>query len=172
MIMGDTGAGKSVLQRHVLIQVAERGETAIVYDPALEYTPQFFNPARGDLILNPLDARCPYWSPSDEVIHEAEALTLAKSLFPDKPYENQFFVEGPRKIFAHLLTLKPTPAELVGWMSHEEELDRLLKGTELEAFVYRAAGPQRGGVLGALNMVADSLKLLPRESDAKQRWTT
>jgi len=172
MIMGDTGAGKSVLQRRVLTQVAQRGETAIVYDAALEYTPQFFNPARGDLILNPLDARCPYWSPSDEVIHEAEALTLATSLFPDKPHENTFFVEGPRKIFAHLLTLKPTPEELIWWMSHEEELDRLLKGTELEAFVYRGAGPQRGGVLGALNMVADSLKLLPRESDAKQRWTT
>jgi hypothetical protein len=134
---------------------------AIVYDPALEYTPQFFNPVRGDLILNPLDVRCPYWSPSDEVMHEAEALTLATSLFPDKPHENTFFVEGPRKIFAHLLTLKPTPEELVRWMSHEEELDRLLKGTELTAFIYRGAGPQRGGVLGALNMVADSLKLLP-----------
>src|SRR6202046_3600366 len=57
-------------------------------------------------------------------------------------------------------------------MRHEEELDRLLKGTELTAFVYRGAGPQRGGVLGALNMVADSLKLLPRESETKQRWTT
>ena len=172
MIMGDTGAGKSVLQRRVLTQVSERGETAIVYDPALEYTPQFFNAARGDLVLNPLDARCPYWSPADEVIHEAEALTLATSLFPDKPHENTFFVDGPRKIFAHLLTLKPTPEELVWWMGHEEELDRLVKGTELEAFVYRGAGPQRGGVLGALNMVADSLKLLPREDDAKQRWTT
>jgi hypothetical protein len=172
MMMGDTGAGKSVLQRRVLMQVAERGETAIVYDPALEHTPQFFNPARGDLILNPLDIRCPYWSPSDEVMHEAEALTLATSLFPDKPHENTFFVEGPRKIFAHLLTLKPTPEELVRWMSHEEELDRLLKGTELTAFIYRGAGPQRGGVLGALNMVADSLKLLPKESETKQRWTT
>ena len=172
MMMGDTGAGKSVLQRRVLMQIAERGETAIVYDPALEHTPQFFNPARGDLILNPLDVRCPYWSPSDEVMHEAEALTLATSLFPDKPHENTFFVEGPRKIFAHLLTLKPTPEELVRWMSHEEELDRLLKGTELTAFVYRGAGPQRGGVLGALNMVADSLKLLPKESETKQRWTT
>ena len=156
MMMGDTGAGKSVLQRRVLMQIAERGETAIVYDPALEHTPQFFNPARGDLILNPLDVRCPYWSPSDEVMHEAEALTLATSLFPDKPHENTFFVEGPRKIFAHLLTLKPTPEELVRWMSHEEELDRLLKDTELSAFIYRGAGPQRGGVLGALNMVADS----------------
>jgi len=172
MMMGDTGAGKSVLQRRVLTQVAERGETAIVYDPALEHTPHFFNPARGDLILNPLDVRCPYWSPSDEVMHEAEALTLATSLFPDKPHENTFFVEGPRKIFAHLLTLKPTPEELVRWMSHEEELDRLLKGTELTAFIYRGAGPQRGGVLGALNMVADSLKLLPKESETKQRWTT
>ena len=172
MIMGDTGAGKSILQRRVLMQIAERNESAIVYDPALEYTPQFFNPARGDLILNPLDVRCPYWSPSDEVLHEAEALTLATSLFPDKPHENTFFVEGPRKIFAHLLTLKPTPEELVWWMGHEEELDRLLKGTELAAFIYRGAGPQRGGVLGALNMVADSLKLLPKESETKQRWTT
>jgi hypothetical protein len=172
MIMGDTGAGKSVLQRRILTQVAERGETAIVYDPALEYTPQFFNADRGDLILNPLDARCPYWSPSDEVDHEAEALTLATSLFPDKPHENTFFVEGPRKIFAYLLTLKPNPEELVWWMSHEDELDRRLKGTELESFVYRGAGPQRGGVLGALNMVADSLKLLPRETEAKQRFTS
>jgi type IV secretion system coupling TraD/TrwB family protein len=172
MIMGDTGAGKSVLQRRILTQVAERGETAIVYDPALEYTPQFFNADRGDLILNPLDVRCPYWSPSDEVIHEAEALTLATSLFPEKPHENTFFVEGPRKIFAYLLTLKPSPEDLVRWMSNEEELDLQVRGTELEAFVYRGAGPQRGGVLGALNMVAGSLKLLPRETDAKERWTT
>jgi len=172
MMMGDTGSGKSILQRRVLMQIAERGETAVVYDPALEHTPQFFHPERGDLILNPLDERCPYWSPCDEVIHEAEALTLATSLFPDKPHENTFFVDGPRKIFAHLLTLRPTPEELVWWMSHEDELDRLLKGTELAAFIYRGAGPQRGGVLGALNMVADSLKLLPKESETKQRWTT
>ena len=172
MIMGDSGAGKSVLQRQVIMQIEERGESAIVYDPALEYTPQFFNSARGDLILNPLDARCPYWSPSDEVLHEAEALTLATSLFPDKPHENTFFVEGPRKIFAYLLTLRPTPEELVWWMSHDEELDRKLKGTELATFIYRGAGPQRGGVLGALNMVADSLKLLPNQDQTQQRWTT
>jgi hypothetical protein len=60
MIMGDSGTGKSALLRQVLMQIAERRETAIVYDPALEYTPQFYQPSRGDLILNPLDARCPY----------------------------------------------------------------------------------------------------------------
>jgi type IV secretory pathway VirB4 component len=29
MMMGDTGAGKSVLQRRVLMQIAERGETPL-----------------------------------------------------------------------------------------------------------------------------------------------
>lgn len=107
MIMGDSGTGKSVLQRQVLSQISERKEIAIVYDPALEYTPQFYQPDQGDLILNPLEARFPYWSPSDEILHEAEALTLATSLFPEKPGENTFFVEGRRKIFAHLLNLRP-----------------------------------------------------------------
>ncbi len=172
MVMGDSGTGKSALLRQVLMQIAERGETAIVYDPALEYTPQFYDEARGDLILNPLDTRCPYWSPGDEVTHEAEALTLATSLFPDKPRENTFFVDGPRKIFAYLLTFKPTPEKLVWWMSREDELDQLVKDTELAAFVYRGAGPQRGGVLGALNMVADSLRLLPSEDQSKQRWSS
>ena len=68
-MISDTGAGKSSLFRQILMQVEERGETAIVYDPALEYTPQFYEPGRGDVILNPLDARMPYWSPCDEVRH-------------------------------------------------------------------------------------------------------
>lgn len=172
MVMGDSGSGKSALLRQVLMQIAARGENAIVYDPALEYTPQFYDQSRGDLILNPLDTRCPYWSPADEVTHEAEALTIAASLFPDKPRENTFFVDGPRKIFAYLLTLKPTPEKLVWWMSHENEIDQLVQGTELSAFVYRGAGPQRGGVLGALNMVADSMRLLPKEEHSTQRWSS
>jgi type IV secretory pathway TraG/TraD family ATPase VirD4 len=32
-------------------------------------------------------------------------------------------------------------------------------------------GPQRSGVLGSLNMVADALKLLPCEAETKQRWS-
>jgi hypothetical protein len=65
LLMGDTGSGKSSAIREILRQIAERGETTIVYDPALEFTPEFYSPARGDLILNPLDARCPYWGLGD-----------------------------------------------------------------------------------------------------------
>jgi Type IV secretion-system coupling protein DNA-binding domain/Phage integrase family len=105
LIVGDSGTGKSAAIRQILAQVWERNEAAIVYDPAMEYLPQFYNEARGDVILNPMDARCPFWTPGDEVPHEAEALTLAASLFPDQGRENRFFVEAPRKIFAHLLNL-------------------------------------------------------------------
>ena len=120
LIMGDTGTGKSALIRQLLVEVERRSESAVIYDPALEYTPQFFDPSRGDVVLNPLDQRMPYWTPGAELRHDAEALTLAASLFPDRHNENPFFVEGPRKIFAHLLTFHPTPEELVWWMSHPE----------------------------------------------------
>ena len=49
MMMGDTGTGKSSLIRQILVQVEKRGETAIVYDPALEYTSQFYEPRRGGI---------------------------------------------------------------------------------------------------------------------------
>jgi len=172
LIVGDSGTGKSAAIRQMLSQIWERCESAIVYDPAMEYLPQFYNEARGDVILNPMDARCPFWSPGDEVPHEAEALTLAASLFPDQGRENRFFVEAPRKIFAHLLNLKPTPQQLTYWMSNAEEIDKRVEGTELAAMIDRHAANQRSGVLGSLNMVADAFKLLPKESETKRRWNT
>jgi hypothetical protein len=172
LIVGDSGTGKSAAIRQILSQVWERGEAAIVYDPAMEYLPQFYNEARGDVVLNPLDARCPFWTPGDEVRHEAEALTLSVSLFPDQGRENRFFVEAPRKIFAHLINLKPTPEELTYWMANADEIDKRIAGTEMAAMIEKGAANQRSGVLGSLNMVADAFKLLPRESETKQRWST
>ena len=171
LLMGDSGTGKSVIMRQFAQQIEGRGESAIIYDPALEYVTEFYDESRGDVILNPLDVRMPYWSPANEIQHEAEALTVAASLFPDSHRENPFFVEGPRKVFAHLLTLKPSPEELVWWLSHEQELDRRLKGTELAAMIYPGASAQRAGVLASLNMVADSLKMLPRKQDVSRSWT-
>jgi len=171
LIMGDSGTGKSALIRQILQQLSDRGETAIVYDPALEYTAQFYTPSRGDVILNPLDTRCPYWSPADEVRHEAEALTLATSLFPDRHHDNQFFTEAPRRLFAHLLTLKLTPEELTWCLCHEDDLDWRVRGTAYAPMIDRQAPTQRSGVLASLNMVADALQLLPSERETTGRWS-
>ena len=59
LMMGDTGSGKSNAIRQLLRQVREREESAIVYDPAMDFVGEFYSPARGDLILNPLGPALP-----------------------------------------------------------------------------------------------------------------
>jgi type IV secretory pathway TraG/TraD family ATPase VirD4 len=172
LMMGDTGGGKSSLIRQMLIQIEERGEIAIVYDPEREYTPQFYNPARGDVILNPLDARMPYWTPGDEARNEPETLTVAASLFPDRPTEQRFFMQQPRELFAHLQTFKPTPHELASWMAHDEEIDKRVKGTPLASAISPTAPGQRQGIMAELKTVAKALELLPYENQTKRRWNT
>ncbi len=172
-IMGDTGTGKSTLIKQILQQVADRGEAAIVYDPAGEFTESFYKEGRGDWILNPLDRRAPYWTPSSELRNPAEARTIAASMYqPREDKRGEFFTDTPQKIFAHLLKYKPSPEELVQWMSNEKEIDRRLKGTELANFAPKDAPQQRSGVLASLGLVADSLRLLPTRSEAHEReWS-
>ena len=171
LIVGDTGSGKSSVIRQMLYQVESRGDSAIVYDPACEFVKQFYNPHRGDIVLNPLDARMPYWNPSKELRRKAEAKALAVSLYQPEGVSNRFFVEAPQKIFAHLLTYLPTPEDLVKWMSDPAEIDRRVKGTEYWMLIDPKAPQQRTGVLGSLNMSADSFRLLPKEDETSSTWT-
>jgi len=171
LIVGDTGTGKSSLIRQLLSQIRDRKETAIVYDPAREYLPQFLNEGRGDVVLNPLDARMPYWGPGDELLHPTEADALAKSLFPDRDHENRFFIESPRKILAHLLKLRPTPQELCQWIAYADpEIDSRVAGTPLEALIAKDAPQQRSGVLGVLERAASTFSLLP-SPEREKTWT-
>jgi len=171
-IIGDTGAGKSALMFQVLRQVQSRGDAAIVYDPAREFVKRFYSPSRGDVILNPLDKRCPYWGPADELRSRSEAKALAASLFqPPQDKKGEFFIESPQKIFAFLMAYGPTPEELIEWMSNPEEIDRRLKGTEHAHLIDPRAHQQRAGVLASLGLVADSLRLLPKTNEGNGSWT-
>ena len=169
-IMGDTGSGKSTLIKQLLQQIEDRGEVAIVYDPAGEFTERFFRKQRGDYILNPLDLRMPYWTPASELRTPAEARTIAASLYQStEEKKNEFFTQTPQKVFAHLLKYKPSPEQLVHWMSNEDEIDRRVEGTELASMIAKGAQQQRNGVLASLGLVADSLRLLPTKEQAKGR---
>jgi type IV secretory pathway TraG/TraD family ATPase VirD4 len=172
-VIGDTGAGKSTIILQMLRQIQSRGESAIIYDPALEFTRRFYDPKRGDVILNPLDARCPYWGPSEELLRDSEADAIAASLFqPREDKKGEFFVEIPQQIFAHLLRYRPTPAELIAWLSDPAEIDGRVAGTEVANYIDRTAGPQRVGVLASLSKVAKSLRLLPTlEQTNGQEWS-
>jgi type IV secretory pathway TraG/TraD family ATPase VirD4 len=171
-IIGDTGAGKTTIMLQILRQIRSRGDSAIVYDPAREFVQRFYDPERGDVILNPLDKRCPYWGPSEELRRRSEAKAVAVSLFqPPQDRKGEFFIESPQKIFAFLMAYGPTPEELVKWMSDPEEIDRRLKGTEHAHLIDPKAHQQRAGVLGSLGLVADSLRLLPKKGEGNGEWS-
>jgi hypothetical protein len=123
-IIADTGAGKTTIILQTRRQIRGRGDSAIIYDPALEFTRRFYDAKRGDVILNPLDKRCPYWGPAEELRIGSEADAIAVSLFqPPQDKKGEFFIEIPQQIFAHLLRYGPTPHELIQWMSDPKEID-------------------------------------------------
>ena len=82
-----------------------------IVDPECEYVSEFYRPVRGDLILNPVDERCPWWSPwleLSEGYYQAAAATLAASLIPEPPrgYESgsdHFFRQSSRTLLESLL---------------------------------------------------------------------
>ena len=170
-LMGDTGVGKTQLIMQVLRQIRQRQDAAIVYDPACEYIQRFYDGSRGDIVLNPLDARCPYWGPAHELESPAEADAIAASLYqPATAEKDEFFHQTPAQIFAHLLKLGPTPHQLAEWMASDTELMKRVAGTEMAFYIDRKAGPQRAGVLSSLGLVAKCFRLLPERTADRTVW--
>jgi len=171
MILGDIGAGKSQIIHRLLRQIAERNnEAAVVYDPACEFVKAHYNERRGDVILNPLDERSPFWSPAFETRFRTDYQVLAEAFFPgrkaDKMQQSeQFFLNASRDIFARMLEFDPSPTQLVAWLADEEEIDRMCEGTELANYIRADAAPQRAGVLGSLARVGKTMRILPRSEE-------
>jgi type IV secretory pathway TraG/TraD family ATPase VirD4 len=172
LLMGDTGSGKSSAIRQILRQVQDRGESAIVYDPAMDFLGEFYDPKRGDLILNPLDQRCPYWGLGNEIDRPETATTIAAAMLPEKEYEKAFFTDAPRRVLAHLLRNKPQPRDILRMMADPSYIEAAVKGTPLAALLDPGAPAQRAGVLSSLNMVADSLELLPEWEHTRKTFAT
>jgi hypothetical protein len=123
MLLGDPGTGKSQTIHHFLLQIAARQppEAVVIYDPSCEFIKRHYNPQRGDVILNPLDKRSPYWSLAAEVQMVTDKNLIAESFLPGKPDASQastsgFFLKAARAIFGRMLELRPSPAQMVNWL--------------------------------------------------------
>jgi hypothetical protein len=79
-LLGTTGSGKTTVLRQMLDAIESRGEPALVYDTSGEFIAHYYRPERGDVILNPFDARSAYWSPFGEIAHPADADRIAHHL--------------------------------------------------------------------------------------------
>lgn len=82
-MIGTTGSGKTTALRQMLDGIEARGGAALVYDTSGEFIAHYYRPERGDVILNPFDARCAFWSPFAEIAHPADADRIAHQLITE-----------------------------------------------------------------------------------------
>jgi type IV secretory pathway TraG/TraD family ATPase VirD4 len=82
-MIGTTGTGKSTAIRELLQGALERGDRAVIADPDGSYCNRFYNPGRGDVILNPFETKAARWDLFAEMQTHYDADQLAVSLIPD-----------------------------------------------------------------------------------------
>jgi energy-coupling factor transporter ATP-binding protein EcfA2 len=183
LITGSPGAGKSTLIRHFLRRIAERGQSAVVLDPEREYVQEFYDPKRGDFILNPRDRRCPWWSPWEEFRRESfdtDVAALAASMLPDLPNtfaENasaRFFRESSRTLLEAIFHKVPehqTDRILQLLSLPREELRQTLAGTPAEPLVDPGAHEQGAGIVATAAGAVRPFQYLPRRDETKASWS-
>ena len=101
IVSGTTGSGKTVLISDLVAQIRARGERCVIYDKMGTYTRSFFDPAR-DVLMNPLDARAPHWSPFLEARNPRDFDMMAAALIPQqKDTVDPFWVTAARQLFSN-----------------------------------------------------------------------
>jgi len=168
LAVGSTGTGKSSFLFVLVRQIADRGEAAFLYDPDGSYVSRFYDPARGDVILNCWDRRTARWALIDDIATLADAHRVAAILLP-KPAnasESAFWWDEARLLLAHLLhhlattggTLDDLADLLNGGSADvtEDHLDRLRKivrGTPA-ATIFTAGGDRATASVIFMNGIA------------------
>jgi Type IV secretion-system coupling protein DNA-binding domain len=82
-MIGTTGTGKSTAIRELLAGALERGDRAVIADPDGSYLNAFYDPSRGDQILNPFETRAARWDLFGEMTTLFDADQLSRSLISD-----------------------------------------------------------------------------------------
>ena len=103
LITGTTGSGKTNLLYELLLQIEARGDKAVIFDLNATLVTLFFNRARGDLILNPFDARTVDWLPWVDCKLDYDYDALAASFITDDALHEQHWTKSAKHVFAEVL---------------------------------------------------------------------
>jgi type IV secretory pathway TraG/TraD family ATPase VirD4 len=158
--IGATGSGKSTAIRELLGGALHRGDRAVIADPDGGYLAQFFDPARGDLILNPFEPLSVKWNPLAEIRDRYDVEQLASGLVPMsddasgrewRGYARTFFTAVARRCHADGHADASELWRLLA-MASSEELRPIVAGTPAQPFLE----PENARMLGSIRSVTGS----------------
>ncbi len=100
LLTGTTGTGKTLCLQELMDQVRSKKQRAIIYDIEGTFIPHYYREGK-DVILNPLDARCPAWNIWQEGHKASDFESMASSLMPlHLAGTDPFWIHSARTIFS------------------------------------------------------------------------
>lgn len=166
-VIGATGSGKTTALRQILDAADARGDAVIVFDTS-GFIPHYYDPERGDVILNPFDKRSAFWSPFDEISHPADASRIAEYLVPESgDHSRDVWLETTRGLVANILRVlsqqnKGTLPDLLNAIQNmsSEDIAHLVAGTSSARTFAQDADKATGSVMFMLAKTANLLMFL------------
>ncbi len=170
-MIGTTGSGKTTVLRQLLDGIEARGEAALVYDTSGEFIAHYYDPARGDVILNPFDARCAFWSPFAEIAHPADADRIAHQLITETgKHDSDVWLDTSRILVANMIRAlwrekRGTLADLLHALKNrpKDDLKQWLATSSSSRTFAEDADRATGSVLFMLAKAADLIQFLRAE---------
>jgi len=176
---GQSGSGKSTLIRGLLRQIRKRKQPAVLVDVESEFIQEFYNPET-DIVLQPLDARSPWWVPWSEISPETfdidtEALAASLIRGPAHDSKQEFFRDSARTLIEALLTVVKERDDCSGVQQilalPRDQLHKRLAGTPAYVLVDPAASEQGVGILSVAQNAIKPWRYLPRRNEANGSWS-
>jgi type IV secretory pathway TraG/TraD family ATPase VirD4 len=173
--IGTTGTGKSTAIHEVLSGALQRGDRAVIADPDGGYVARFYDPQRGDVVLNPFEKRSVKWDLFREITSTYDVEQLARAIIPDdgspdrawRGYARTFFTAVTRQAHAAGVT---DVAELYRLMvvATTSELRTLVAGTPAQPFLEEHNGRMFDSIRSVASSAVGALEYIAAQ-DAQAR---
>lgn len=183
LVTGGTGSGKTNAFHHILKQVQEKQQKAIILDTTGVFVKRYYKESRGDIILNPFDKkrRGKHWTPWLDATDEIEYEALAKSFIPTKAKDHDsFWKEAAATVFSSLLEVyakngddeeKGKPLEDLTKMLLARPIDDLLiavEGTSAMAHISKEGDKTTASIRSTAASYLNCLKHLQTQEPGRE----
>ncbi|MDC0534970.1 type IV conjugative transfer system coupling protein TraD [Francisellaceae bacterium] len=169
---GTTGTGKSTAYIQLMKQIRNRDQRMIIFDDGGDFASKFYDPDRGDIILNPFDSRCANWHMWSECGSDADYDNLAAAFIPEESDKDQFWMRSTRTLVADIARKygdqdNPTYKNFL-YSCLNMSLERLqesLKNTPAEQLVDKSIAKTAMTIRAVITNHVKSLRYLPDYQD-------
>jgi type IV secretory pathway TraG/TraD family ATPase VirD4 len=170
-LIGTTGTGKSTAISEILAGALARGDRAVIADPDGGYLRRFYDPKRGDVILNPFEPRSVKWNLFGEIDSDYDVEQLARSLIPDHEGADRSW-RGYARTFFSAVTAQARAAgtrevsELYRLLvvAGSTELKTLVAGTPAQPFLEEHNGRMFDSIRSVTSSAVGALEYVARQS--------